>query len=148
MNYHDTLFRFVCCKVKETDYAENIIKENFIGFYKNRNKVNRNHCRRWKEQQNLSLNHDLDTVISSRKVLKKFILDYGFLIYNVYNKNNVSHKSYNPYSSAIKIEELSMFIVHFNGVYEGEFLISWRRGELNSRPKQKNLERLHVQLSD
>ena len=49
MNYHDTLFRFVCCKVKETDYAENIIKENFIGFYKNRNKVNRNHCRRWKE---------------------------------------------------------------------------------------------------
>ena len=44
-----------------------------------------------------------------RKVLKKFILDYGFSIYNLYNKNNVSHKSYNPYSSAIKIEKLSMF---------------------------------------
>ena len=65
----------------------------------------------------------------ARKDLKKFILDYGFSIYNIYNKNNVSHKSYNPYSSTIKIEEISMFGITF------EFLISWRRGELNSRPK-------------
>ena len=40
MNYHDTLFRFICYKVKETDIAENIIQETFIGVYKNRNKIN------------------------------------------------------------------------------------------------------------
>ena len=62
-----------------------------------------------KNNKRLSPNHHLDISISSRKVLKKFILDYGFSIYNIYNKNNVSHKSYNPYSSTIKIEEISMF---------------------------------------
>ena len=49
-----------------------------------------------KNNKRLSPNHHLDIGISSKKVLKKFILDYGFSIYNIYNKNNVSHKSYNP----------------------------------------------------
>ena len=40
LNYHDTLFRFICYKVKETDLAEDIIQETFIGVYKNRNKIN------------------------------------------------------------------------------------------------------------
>ena len=57
----------------------------------------------------------------SRKVLKKFILDYGFSIYNIYNKNNVSHKSYNPYSSAIKIEEISMFETTSTGFMKVSF---------------------------
>ncbi len=40
MDYHDTLFRFIYYKAKETDIAENIIQETFIGVYKNRNKIN------------------------------------------------------------------------------------------------------------
>ena len=55
------------------------------------------------------------------KGLKKFILDYDLLIYNVYNKNNVSHKSYNHYSLAIKIEELSMFGTNSTGFIKVSF---------------------------
>ena len=42
MNYHDTLFRFICYKVKETEIAEDIIQETFIRVWKNRNKINPN----------------------------------------------------------------------------------------------------------
>ena len=42
MNYHDTLFRFICYKVKETDIAEDIIQETFIRVWKNRNKIDPN----------------------------------------------------------------------------------------------------------
>ena len=74
-----------------------------------------------KNSKRLSPNHHLDIGISSRKVLKKFILDYGFSIYNIYNKNNVSHKSYNPYSSTIKIEEISMFETTSTGFIKVSF---------------------------
>ena len=42
MNYHDTLFRLICYKVKETDIAKDIIQETFIRVWNNRNKINPN----------------------------------------------------------------------------------------------------------
>ena len=70
-----------------------------------------------KNSKRLSLNHHLNISITPRKVLKEFIVDSGFSIYNVYKKSNVSHKRYNPYSSAIKIEKISMF-----GITSTEFI--------------------------
>ena len=42
MNYHDTLFRLICYKVKETDIAKDIIQETFIRVWNNRHKINPN----------------------------------------------------------------------------------------------------------
>ena len=42
MNYHNTLFRFICNKVREADIAEDIIQETFVRVWKNRNKINPN----------------------------------------------------------------------------------------------------------
>ena len=77
---------------------------------------------------------------SSEKSFKKLFMNYHdtlfrFVCYKVKETllNMERHIFYNSYSSSIKIKEISMY--HFNGVYKNEFLISWRRGELNSRPK-------------
>ena len=148
MNYHDTLFRFICYKVKETDIAEdNDITDEFkyvlITKIKNFNLTANwvySSGRVFTDVENLHLNpgykiivierkistrlspnHHLDVSISARKVLKNFIFEYGFSIYNIYNKNNVSHKSYNPYSSTIRMEEISMFGITSTGFLKVSF---------------------------
>ena len=42
MNYHNTLFRFICYKGKEKGITEDIIQETFIRFWNNRKKINPN----------------------------------------------------------------------------------------------------------
>ena len=37
--YHDTLFRFICYRISETDIAKDIIQETFIRVWKNRVKI-------------------------------------------------------------------------------------------------------------
>jgi len=43
--------------------------------------------------------HHLDLSISKMYKLKKFEVNTGLSIYNIYNRKNISHKRYNPYTS-------------------------------------------------
>jgi len=38
--YHDTLFRFICYRISETDIAKDIVQETFIRVWKNRVQIN------------------------------------------------------------------------------------------------------------
>ena len=53
--------------------------------------------------------HHLDIGISKSWKISPVVIDVGFSIYNIYNKNNVSHKRYNPYTSQLSISNISMF---------------------------------------
>jgi len=51
----------------------------------------------------------LDIGISKSWKISPVVIDVGFSIYNIYNKNNVSHKRYNPYTSQLSVSNISMF---------------------------------------
>ena len=53
--------------------------------------------------------HHLDISISTRRILFTARIHTGISIYNVYNKNNVSHKRYNPYTPVLTTTDVSMF---------------------------------------
>ena len=53
--------------------------------------------------------HHLDISISTRRILFTARIHTGISIYNIYNKNNVSHKRYNPYTPVLTITDVSMF---------------------------------------
>jgi len=52
--------------------------------------------------------HHLDISISKRYTLNYLQLDIGLSIYNIYNKENISHKRYNPYTSENIISDVVM----------------------------------------
>ena len=53
--------------------------------------------------------HHLDIGISRSWKISPIVMDVGFSIYNIYNKNNVSHKRYNPYTPQLSESNVSMF---------------------------------------
>lgn len=53
--------------------------------------------------------HHLDIGISRSWNISKANINIGFSIYNIYNKNNFSHKRYNPYTSQLSDMNVSMF---------------------------------------
>ena len=52
--------------------------------------------------------HHLDISISKDFNLKYFNINSGLSIYNVYNRKNISHKRYNPFSSGRIISNVMM----------------------------------------
>ena len=52
--------------------------------------------------------HHLDISISKTWELSPLVLNVSFSIYNIYNKNNYSHKRYNPYTSQLSVSNVSM----------------------------------------
>ena len=53
--------------------------------------------------------HHLDLSISKTWKISPAFINAGFSVYNIYNKNNYSHKRYNPYTSELSIKSISMF---------------------------------------
>tara|TARA_B100000700_G_scaffold16483_1_gene16323 strand:- start:479 stop:1231 length:753 start_codon:yes stop_codon:yes gene_type:complete len=52
--------------------------------------------------------HHLDISISKNYVVDRFKLNAGISIYNIYNKRNISHKRYNPYTGGNIISDVFM----------------------------------------
>ena len=52
--------------------------------------------------------HHLDISISKNYVVDRFKLNAGISIYNIYNKKNISHKRYNPYTGGNIISDVFM----------------------------------------
>ena len=61
-----------------------------------------------RNKQRLPSIHHLDLSISKMYKLKKFEINAGLSIYNVYNRKNISHKRYNPYSSGKILSDVIM----------------------------------------
>ena len=53
--------------------------------------------------------HHMDVNISKSIQNSIVNIDFGCSIYNIYNKNNISHKRYNPYTTNLSIAEVAMF---------------------------------------
>ena len=53
--------------------------------------------------------HHMDINISKSIQNSIVNIDFGCSIYNIYNKNNISHKRYNPYTTNLSIAEVAMF---------------------------------------
>ena len=52
--------------------------------------------------------HHLDFSVSKKFKINRFEVNAGLSIYNVFNKKNISHKRYNPYSSGKIISDIVM----------------------------------------
>ena len=52
--------------------------------------------------------HHLDVAISTEWMFKSVLFNLGFSIYNVYNKSNISHKRYNPYTPQLSVSNVFM----------------------------------------
>ena len=57
----------------------------------------------------LQRTHHLDLSISKSLYFSKARMDIGFSIYNLYDRKNITHKRYNPYSGTISITDVAMF---------------------------------------
>jgi len=53
--------------------------------------------------------HHLDISIAKTWFISKIKIYSGLSIYNLYNKNNISHRKYNPYTSTLSSSDVSMF---------------------------------------
>ena len=53
--------------------------------------------------------HHLDISVSTHYTLFMTRIHTGISIYNIYNKNNISHKRYNPYTPVLTVTDVSMF---------------------------------------
>ena len=59
-------------------------------------------------EERLPYIHHLDVAISTEWMFRSVLLNLGFSIYNVYNKSNISHKRYNPYTPQLSISNVFM----------------------------------------
>ena len=59
--------------------------------------------------ERIQSSHHLDVSLSKTINISKVAVDLGCSIYNLYNKNNIAHKRYNPFSGQISIKDVSMF---------------------------------------
>ena len=57
----------------------------------------------------LPYTHHLDISISREYNLHPIIIQTGLSVYNLYNKSNISHKRYNPYSSYLTMTNVETF---------------------------------------
>ena len=60
-------------------------------------------------KQRLGTIHHLDVSVSRTITILKTRIHYGSSIYNVYNKNNISHRRYNPFTQSISLTDVFMF---------------------------------------
>ena len=59
--------------------------------------------------ERIESSHHLDVSLSKTINISKSAIDIGCSIYNLYNKNNIAHKKYNPFSGEVSIKDVSMF---------------------------------------
>ena len=59
-------------------------------------------------EERLPYIHHLDVAISREWMFRSVLFNLGFSIYNVYNKNNISHKRYNPYTPQLSVSNVFM----------------------------------------
>ena len=59
-------------------------------------------------EERLPYVHHLDVAISREWMFKSVLFNLGFSIYNVYNKSNISHKKYNPYTPQLSVSNVFM----------------------------------------
>ena len=59
-------------------------------------------------EERLPYIHHLDVAISREWMFKSVLFNLGFSIYNIYNKKNISHKRYNPYTSQLSVSNVFM----------------------------------------
>ena len=52
--------------------------------------------------------HHLDIALSKEWMVKSIIFNLGFSVYNIYNKSNISHKRYNPYTPQLSVSNVFM----------------------------------------
>tara|TARA_Y100001970_G_C14251907_1_gene872464 strand:+ start:1369 stop:4008 length:2640 start_codon:yes stop_codon:yes gene_type:complete len=53
--------------------------------------------------------HHLDISITKSLYISQVTMDIGFSIYNLYNRKNITHKRYNPYTGTLSISDVVMF---------------------------------------
>ena len=53
--------------------------------------------------------HHLDISFVKNIEISKVGIELGFSVYNLYNKKNIAHKRYNPFSRELSIKDISMF---------------------------------------
>jgi len=53
--------------------------------------------------------HHLDIALSTSWKVKSLFFNFGLSVYNIYNKANISHKRYNPYTPQLSVSDISMF---------------------------------------
>ncbi|MFL3007082.1 MAG: TonB-dependent receptor [Candidatus Neomarinimicrobiota bacterium] len=53
--------------------------------------------------------HHLDISVVKSLEISKVGIEIGFSIYNLYNRKNIAHKRYNPFSRGLSIKDISMF---------------------------------------
>ena len=53
--------------------------------------------------------HHLDISITKSLYISQVTMDIGFSIYNLYNRKNINHKRYNPYTGTLSISDVAMF---------------------------------------
>ncbi len=59
--------------------------------------------------ERIQSSHHLDVSFSKTINISKIAVDLGCSIYNLYNKNNIAHKRYNPFSGQISMKDVAMF---------------------------------------
>ena len=59
-------------------------------------------------EERLPYVHHLDVAISREWMFKSVLFNLGFSIYNIYNKSNISHKRYNPYTPQLSVSNVFM----------------------------------------
>ena len=59
--------------------------------------------------ERIKSSHHLDVSLVKNIEVSKVGIELGFSIYNLYNKKNIAHKRYNPFSRELSIKDISMF---------------------------------------
>ena len=62
-----------------------------------------------RNQSRLPSIHHLDVSLSKIWVVSIAKIHTGLSIYNLYDRNNISHKRYNPYTSELTMTDVAMF---------------------------------------
>jgi len=52
--------------------------------------------------------HHLDVTLSRQWQINSVIIDTGISVYNLYNRENISHKRYNPYTTGSIVSNVIM----------------------------------------
>ena len=130
-NFFDTLFRFVVYKVNDSDLAEDISQETFLRVWNydltanwvfssgaNYTNIDNMYVEAGTgftinstgeiNKERLPHIHHLDVAISREWIFRSVIFNLGFSIYNIYNKSNISHKRYNPYTPQLSVSNVFM----------------------------------------
>ena len=65
--------------------------------------------------------HHMDISLSKKVKIYSKIVDVGLSIYNIYNRKNVSHKRYNPFSQNLVVTNVPMFGITPNAFFKISF---------------------------